>query len=85
MEDELLDKVREYGVVILDSLPLASSVHEKVEIEERAVGWAVFTILVGTHAGMEGILKRLDNYWSRAEQTEAVERYALDLFTEGRR
>lgn len=40
MEDELLDKVREYGEAILDSLPLASSVHEKVEIEERAVGWA---------------------------------------------
>ena len=83
MEDRLLDKIGEYRDAILDSLPLATSVDQRVEIKERAVGWSVFIILVGTHAGMRGMLRRLDNHWSREEQAEAVERYALDLFTQG--
>jgi DNA-binding TFAR19-related protein (PDSD5 family) len=78
------NKVGEYKEAILESLLPATTAQEKMERELKATGWAVMSILVGIHAGMRGLLRRLDNFWTREELAEAVEKYLVDLLTTGK-
>jgi DNA-binding TFAR19-related protein (PDSD5 family) len=79
-----ISKVGEFREMILESLSPATNVQARTERELKATGWAVMSILVGVHAGMKGLLKRINNLWSREELAEAVERYVIDLLTTGK-
>jgi hypothetical protein len=83
-KETLISRVREYREAIMDSLSPPATAQEKMELDLRATGWAVMSILVGIHAGIKGLLRRVDNFWSREEQAEAVEKYVVDLVTIGR-
>lgn len=78
-----ISKVGEYRDTILESLSPATTAQEKMERELKATGWAVMSILVGIHAGMKGLLRRIDNFWTREELAEAVEKYVVELLTIG--
>jgi DNA-binding TFAR19-related protein (PDSD5 family) len=82
--ETFVNKVDEYRKEILDSLAPATSAQARMERELKATGWAVMSILVGVHAGMKGLLKRIDNFWSREDLAEAVEKYVIDLLTVGK-
>jgi len=85
MDSEIfISKVGEYRTLILDSLSPATTAQARMERELRATGWAVMSIIVGTHAGMRGILRRIDNSWSREDLAEAVEKYVVDLLVTGK-
>jgi DNA-binding TFAR19-related protein (PDSD5 family) len=83
-KETFIGKVGEYREVILESLSPATTVQARMERELKATGWAVMSILVGIYAGMRGLLRRIDNFWSREELAEAVEKYVVDLFTIGK-
>lgn len=55
----------------------AGSPYEVARIYEIATGWAVVIILAGTLWGVQGPLRRLDQYWTRDEQADAVENMAF--------
>lgn len=82
-KETFVNKVGEYRDTILESLSPATTAQEKVERELKATGWAVMSILVGIHAGMKGLLGRIDNFWTREELAEAVEKYVVELLTTG--
>jgi DNA-binding TFAR19-related protein (PDSD5 family) len=83
-KETFIGKVGEYRELILESLSPATTVQARMERELKATGWAVMSILVGIYAGMRGLLRRIDNFWSREELAEAVEKYVVDLFTIGK-
>lgn len=82
--DPLIAKVGEYREVIMESLSPATTPQARMERELKATGWAVMAILVGIYAGMKGLLRRIDNFWTREQLAEAVEKYVVDLLTIGK-
>jgi len=82
--ETFINKVGEYREVILGSLSPATTVQARMERELKATGWAVMSILVGVYAGMRGLLRRIDNFWTREDLAEAVEKYVVDLLTMGK-
>lgn len=82
--ETFINKVDEYRQEILDSLAPATTAQVRMERELKATGWAIMSILVGVYAGLQGLLRRIDNFWSREELAEAVERYVVDLFVTGK-
>lgn len=56
-----------------------SSPYDIVRAQEIATGWAIVIILAGTLWGVEGPFKRIEQYWTRDEQAEAVERWLLEM------
>ncbi len=85
MDSEIfISKVGEYRTLILESLGPATSAQARMERELKATGWSVMAIIVGIYAGMRGILRRIDNFWSREDLAEAVEKYVVDLLITGK-
>lgn len=85
MDRELfVTKVGEYREVIMESFSPATTPQARMEREVKATGWAVMVILVGIYAGMKGLLKRIDNFWTREQLAEAVEKYVIDLLIIGK-
>ena len=82
--EPLIARVGEYREVIMESLSPATTPQARMERELKATGWAVMAILVGIYAGMKGLLRRIDNFWTREQLAEAVEKYAVDLLTIGK-
>jgi len=79
-----ITRVGKYREMIMESLSPATTPQARMERELKATGWAVMSILVGVYAGMRGLLRRIDNFWSREDLAEAVEKYVVDLLTVGK-
>jgi len=73
-------RVERYSQRILDGANTRpTSAYEQLRSWDIATGWAVVIVLAGSIWGTRGPLRRIDEFWSRDEQADAVEEWLLDV------